>query len=231
MNNPNICGQSRLQEAIRRYEASLYASMPQSEEPIRYSSRYRRRMRKLCGNLYARPALPAIGIQKYAAVALLTALLLVTSIFSISATRTAVSEWFINIYESFTEIFSPQRGRHTAPDSIEKVYFPSGIPDGYFLEDNYLAQNESKFTWENENGDRIFFIQTPLHSKTTVDNEETEQETTWIGEVKCLFTRKNGKTCVYWNNREYAFSLIASKELTREEYTEIITSVTERRAS
>ena len=232
MDNHLTYGKMRLEEAIRRYEYSLYVSAPQpSQEPIPYSARYRRRIRKLCRTPFAPLTFPRPGIRKYAAVALLTALLVCTSLFSVSAARTAVAEWFTNIYESFTEIFSSRHDIARAPDSIETVYFPTEIPNGYELKENYLTQNESKLTWENARGERIFFIQTPLHSKTTVDNEDTEHETFFIEETKYLLIQKNGKTCLYWNSKEYSFSLIVSKELTREEYTKIITSVTERSES
>ena len=231
MDNNLTCGKTRLEEAIRRYECSCYTTLPQSDEPIPYSARYRRHIRRLGRNQRASFTFPIPVISKYAAAVLLTVILAFTSIFSVSAARITVAEWFVNIYESFTEIFSSDRDIARAPDSIETVYTPTKLPSGYAFKENYLSRSESKLTWENAKGECIFFIQTPLYSKTTVDNEDTEHETFLINDTRCFLTQKNGKTCVYWNSKEYSFSLIVPKELTREEYTEIIASVTERKQS
>ena len=174
---------------------------------------------------------PQFGVRKYAAVALLTCMLLMTGIFSVSATRNTVTEWFINIYESFTEIFSARADLEKNPDTIETAYTPEGIPEEYLLVGSYRAQSEWKIMWENQAGDRIYFIQTPLSSKATVDNEETEYETLHIADKQCLIIRKNGKTCVYWNGKNYAFSLIVPETIGFEKYSSIIASVEEQNNS
>ncbi len=225
MNNPSIYGKSRLQEAIRRYESDRYRSLPEAEGPIDYSERYRKKMEKLCRKSPKICSFPKRGLRKSAAVALLTSLLLITGIFSVTATRTAVTEWFINVYESFTEIFSIRKDVPTAPNSIETVYSPTALPDGYTLADEYFAQSEVKRTWENNGDERIFFIQTPLNSKTTFDNDGAVCETLPISNVKCYLVRKNGRLCIYWNTKEYAFTLIVPETVTMEQYTDIIGSV------
>ena len=225
MNNLSIYGKSRLQEAIRRYETEYYRSLPEIEEPIRYSDRYLKKMEKLCRRSRKALTFPNLGFKKSVAVALLTAMILLTSIFSVTATRSAVTEWFINVYESFTEIFSVRKDAPTKPDSIETVYAPTVLPEGYTLTDEYLVKSESKFTWENAAGDRIFFIQTPLNSKTTFDNDGTVSETIFIANVRCYLVRKKGKVCIYWNTKEYSFTLIVPETVTYDQYAAMIGSI------
>ncbi len=225
MDNQTTCGSFRLREAIRRFECEYYDSLPQSEAEIVYSARYRKKMERLCKRSELSFIFPQLSVKKCTAVALLTCLILMTGIFSVSATRNAVTEWFINVYESFTEIFSARADIGKKPDTIETAYTPEGIPSDYFRTETYRAQSEWKLTWTNEAGECIYFIQTPLSSKITVDNDETESETLCIAGNPCLITRKNEKVCVYWNGRDYAFSLIVPETIGFEQYSAMIASV------
>jgi hypothetical protein len=230
MNNSQAYGKFRLQEAIRQYECEYYASLPQSEEPLCYSKRYRKKMQALCkkSRFYPTFTRPMPRARKCAAVVLLSALILATGLFSVGATRNAVTEWFVKVYESFTEIFSIRSNTAAAPDSIETVYAPTVLPDNYTLCDEYFAQSETKLTWENASGEHIFFIQATLHSKATVDNEETEHDTLNIDGTKCYLVKKKGKICIYWSTKEYAFSLVVPETVSAEQYSAIIASVGKR---
>ena len=227
MDNQTTYGKSRLQEAIRRYEITRYDAMPEAEEPICYSDRYLKKINRLCKKSDPFFSYPKLGFRKAVAVALCTAMLLITAVFSVTATRTAVTEWFINVYESFTEIFSIRQNKDIAPDSIETAYSPTALPEGYTLHEEYLAQSEHKLTWKNKQEEYVYFIQTPLHAKSTFDNENTENETAFLSDVKCYIVRKNGKTCLYWNTKEYSFTLIVPETVSREQYSDIIASVQE----
>ena len=228
MDNQTICGKSRLQEAIRRYEITRYDAMPEEEEPIYYSDRYLKKIKHLCRKSDPLFSHPKLGFRKAVAVALCTAMLLITAVFSVTATRTAVTELFINVYESFTEIFSIRQNKVTVPDSIETVYSPTMLPEGYTLYEEYLAQSEVKLTWQNEQEEYIYFIQTPISSKSTFDNDDAECETSVIFDMQCYIVRKNGKTCIYWNTKEYTFTLIVPETVDREQYSAIIASIQEK---
>ena len=229
MDNRQICGKSRLQEAIRRYEITCYDSLPEAEEPICYSARYLKKMNRLCRKSDTLFRYPKLGFRKSVAVALCTAILLITSLFSVTATRTALTEWFVNIYESFTEIFSIRQNRVIVPDSIETAYAPTEIPEGYTLCEEYFVHSEVKLTWKNAQEEYIYFIQTPLYSKSTFDNEDAETETAVISDMKCYVVRKNGTTCMYWNTKEYSFTLIVPEMVSPEQYAAIIASVQEKK--
>lgn len=228
MDNRPTYGKSRLQEAIRRYEITCYDAFPEAEEPICYSDRYLKKIKRLCRKSDSLFRYPKLGFRKAVAVALCTAMLLITGIFSVTATRTAVTEWFINVYESFTEIFSIRQNRVIAPDSIETAYSPTALPEGYKLYEEYLVQSELKLTWKNAQEESIYFIQTPLHSKSTFDNENAESETAVIADMKCFVVRKNGNTCIYWSTKEYSFTLIVPETVDREQYSAIIASIQEK---
>ena len=228
MDNQTTYGKSRLQEAIRRYEITRYDAMPEAEEPICYSDRYLKKINRLCKKSDPFFSYPKLGFRKAVAVALCTAMLLITAVFSVTATRTAVTEWFINVYESFTEIFSIRQNKATAPDSIKTAYSPTMLPEGYTLYEEYLAQSEVKLTWQNKQEECIYFIQMPISSKSTFDNDGVECETTVISDMQCYVVRKNGKTCIYWNTKEYTFTLIVPETVDREQYSAIIDSVQEK---
>ena len=239
MNNEPNSGKSRLLQAIQSCEHAYYASLPQSDEPIRYSKRYLKNIRSLCRKSENSPLLSdptekkrqgrfwtnSHGIKKCAAVALLTAALFFTGIFSVLYARTTVTEYLTKIYESFTEIFSFGRDIEKAPSTVETVYAPSSLPPDYTQTESYIAQSEVKFTWENGSGERIFFIQTTLSSKSTIDNEDLEQTTLRISEVKCYIVQKNGRICLRWNTKDYSFTLIVPETVTYEQYCSTVDSV------
>ena len=102
------------------------------------------------------------------------------------------------------------------------------LPEGYTLYEEYLAQSEVKLTWQNEQEECIYFIQTPISSKSTFDNDDAECETSVIFDMQCYIVRKNGKTCIYWNTKEYTFTLIVPETVDREQYSAIIASIQEK---
>ena len=105
MNNISHCGRLRLQEAILNCEYAYYNALPQSEEPILYSARYLKKIRALCrGKDFSLPFFGS-NIRKIAAVAMLTAVIFFTGIFSAVDARNTVAQWFTDIRERFTEIF------------------------------------------------------------------------------------------------------------------------------
>ena len=227
MNNISHCGRLRLQEAILNCEYAYYNALPQYEEPILYSARYLKKIRALCrGKDFSLPFFGS-NIRKIAAVAMLTAVIFFTGIFSAVDARNTVAQWFTDIRERFTEIFFSGNDIEKAPDSIETPYAPTEIPSGFTEKDRYLVQGEVKFTWENNRGEHIIFIQTPLYSKTTLDNEKTEYETAVISGQKYFLVQKNERMCIYWNTNDYAFTLIVPQTLSEKQWTAIAQSVRE----
>jgi len=225
MNNAQSNGRLRLMQAIQNCEYDYYSSLPQSEEPIHYSARYLRKIRSLHRKIDFSVLLPRPTTRKYTAAILLTAILFFTGIFSVAQARNAVAEWFTNICERFTEIFFSEQDADKAPDSIESPHAPTKIPLNFTEKDRYFAQGELKLTWENERGEYIVFIQTPLHAQTTLDNEQIEYETTVISEKNCILIQKKEKICIFWNTDDYAFTLIVPQSLPREQWSDIIGSV------
>lgn len=222
-------GSARLREAILQSEAKQYGALPEAEDELQYSGRYIRKINSLCRKPSLPLSAPGRRVKKYAAVALLTIVIFFTGMFSVLhlQARSTVAEWFINACESFTEIFFSNRDTEKSPDTIVTLYAPTAIPEGYTEAERHLTQGELSFTWEDGRGNQIIFIQTPLYSKTTLDNEDISSETIFISDKKCLIIRKKEKICVCWNNNDYAFSLIVPQELPQNELNNMISSVRE----
>ena len=226
--NMSCSGRSRLEEAIRRYEYTHYSAFPEENGEIVYSQRYLKKMHSLCKKSRALffPVRNAVG--KRAAAIILTAVLLMTGMFTASAeARRSFAEWFTNVYEYFTEIFSSEHDISHAPKSVETIYLPTALPQYYFLSESYISQGEAKTSWRNHADETIIFIQTPLHSKTTVDSENVAHETFYLDGIKYLIVKNKRKNCIYWNGKDYAFTLIIPDTLSQTEYEAIISSVRE----
>ena len=229
MTHDTNLGSARLREAILQSEAKQYGALPEAEDELQYSGRYIRKINSLCRKPSLPLSAPGRRVKKYAAVALLTIVIFFTGMLSVLhlQARSTVAEWFINVYESFTEIFFSNHDSEKSPTTIESLYAPTVIPDGYTETKRHVTQGELSFTWEDGRGNQIIFIQTPLYSKTTLDNEDISTETVFISDKKCMIIRKNVKICVCWNNNDYAFSLIVPQELTQNEWIDMISSVGE----
>lgn len=222
MEDPNVRGQYRLEEAIRRYEAAYYDSLAEASGEIAYSKRHQEKMARLLRK-ERRSASP---FGKRAAALLLAAALLCAGVLGVSASRHAsVADWFEKIYERFTEIFFAKKDISIAPTRVETIYLPAYIPEGYSLNETYLAESESKNIWENDKDEQIVFMQATLDSKTTVDHEDATYETREIDGVKFFILCKKEKRCYYWNSGEYAYSLIVAETLSEEDALAIIRSI------
>ncbi len=229
MDKQNTLGRSRLEEAIRQYECACYDALPTVQGEIPYSVRYQRRMASILRGRRRTQAYSLYALGKRTAAILLAAALLTGSVVSVSGARHTISDWLSEAYERFTELFFEGRVISRAPDTVQTQELPTFIPEGYTLHERYVAETETKTSWKNAEGEIIFFVQTTLGSKTTVDHETSDFEIVYVSDQKFAVSRKKGMQSYYWNGTEYAYSVIAPDTLEREICMQIIFSVDEYR--
>ncbi len=222
MEDPKSLGRSNLEEAIRRYEHTYYDAFEEASDKIFYSARYRRKIHALL----RQNTRPSALFGKRTVALLLAAVLLCAGIFSVSAvTHEKTKIWLENVYARFTEIVFSEKDASYAPDRIQTLYMPTYIPEDFIFTDQYRSQTKAKTLWTNDDGAQIFFLQTTLDSKTTVDHENAKYEIREMSDRKLFILQKKGQRCYYWTDENYAYSLIVSDTLSDDICIFIIQSV------
>ena len=148
-------------------------------------------------------------------------------VFTVSAqVRTAVVDFFVEVYEKFVSFFIEESNFIENPTTIEIKYEPS-----YFKENNYTQTNEFNsslniFTVWSKNDFNIDFSQYVIHKNNMLlDIEDTSYEVSYIGEQKIYYKIKNNIYTVKWLAYGYSFNLNFNENLEWEEIEKIITSL------
>lgn len=142
---------------------------------------------------------------------------------SISAIRTPIVNFFVDIFESFISI-SVDGG---APKEIKEVYLPTYTPQG-FTQDSLTNDGfHIQAMWKNEDGNTLVFTQDILNSsyEKTLDNAVSGYEKTSVGEKDLYYTQKYDQYVFVWASEEYIFLIKCPPMLTFDEAEKIVLSV------
>ena len=147
--------------------------------------------------------------------------------FSVSAQiRTAVVDFFIEVYETFASFFIENDEKIDNPKTIETRYQPS-----YFHENDYTQINEFASLVKNisiwsKNSTTLEFTQYVIETNSVfLDTEDTSYEVKYIGEQKVYYKAKNKTHTVKWLAYGYSFNMNCNDSLSWEEIEKIITSL------
>ena len=195
MNEKELTGMARLEEAFRRHDRLYLEKYP--------------------------PSTKQNGVSKRLCAALLAAAVLLCSAFCISAVKDPLTEFSVNIYRELIEIFFD--GEISAPNNTEYTLY--ALPDGYILRSEYRGESEYKRIWEHESGNTIMLLQLPLDAKITLDNEDSLQRTLDINGITVLCFEKHDKRLYYWYTDTYMLSLTVPNSLVEEQCLTLIRSL------
>lgn len=105
-----------------------------------------------------------------------------------------------------------------SPQSIEKVYYLSEIPEGYYLDkvDYDLLFDVQYFYERNDNDDFIYFFQERRQEDFSFDNEHIiSKEDVMVGDKYGVFMTWERTTRLLWDNGDYVLHI--SSRLPKEE--------------
>ena len=168
--------------------------------------------------------------KKIAIILIASVLLSLSIMFSVSANiRNAVSDFFVKVYETFSEIFVNAEYNEEAPveypKTIEQVYQPKYITNNSFVEIDKMQDSLGVFTvWSNESA-IIDLSQALVTNKPTLDAEDVEYQTTYIGEKEIFYFLKNNIYTVVWIDYGYLFTMTCDECLGWAEIEKIIVSL------
>ena len=145
---------------------------------------------------------------------------------SISAIRKPILNFFTSIYESFITIFVEADEELELPTSIEQIYKPTYLPEEYIEISSENYEFEAISMWM-KNASAIILSQNTISEETkiSIDNKETDYQTTTISGNSVYYYIKDGYYYLIWSNN-YIFSLTAPSDIPFDEIKKIISSIT-----
>ena len=94
----------------------------------------------------------------------------------------------------------------------ENYYYPSYLPDGFYVESVSELITIREIRFRNEKGDYIYFTQAPHNVDISLDTEGGEKKEVMINNRKAIFTVKEGKNILVWSNEEFSFYLTSNMD-------------------
>ena len=160
------------------------------------------------------------------AIVFVAAIIMLTMTMSISAIRKPILNFFTSIYESFITIFVEADEELELPTSIEQIYKPTYLPEEYIEISSENYEFEAISMWM-KNASAIILSQNTISEETkiSIDNKETDYQTTTISGNSVYYYIKDGYYYLIWSNN-YIFSLTAPSDIPFDEIKKIISSIT-----
>lgn len=165
----------------------------------------------------------SMPLKRKIMIGVVTVLLVVSMMFSVSAIRKPIIEFFVEIFDEFVHIFIDEN----AEENPQSYYAPMWLPTGYTERGKDIQEWHVCCFWSN--GDEEIFMTQRLGNFTDsyLDNEDTEYTTEDISVYTVHYALKNGVYMCVWANDEYTFMLRCPESLGWDTVVDIITSVQE----
>jgi len=143
-----------------------------------------------------------------------TFILMITMVFSVSALREPVVRFIVEVYEKFSTVFfSNHDGELVPPATLETIYEPSWLPDGYVLEDAMtMATDFSRTDYYAKGNDYIVLQQYTLSNRMNINTEGTEIQSALIHGNTAILYQNKGAWTLAWDNGLYGFTLSGPEE-------------------
>ena len=160
-------------------------------------------------------------------IAVITAALLIAfSSVTVFAKGEEIVNWVLDFYETNVKIHFQDDDVQKAPATIETIYMPTYIPEGYELDPSYKSTDyTSRFRWKTENGDFIQFLQSNLDGEGGFDTENVEYSEIYHNELLIVCIKKRDVASYHWHTDEYYFNLTIYPHESDEENFKIIDSI------
>jgi len=190
-------------EECERFAASM--------EPVTFSPKFERKMERLL-RAYRKPYYPMVNTNfKKAALAMAVVLILmITTVFSVSALREPVIRFFVEVYEKFSHVFFHHKPEEQFPATLEVYYAPTWLPEGY-KEDIDKALDAIFFCemiYANGDSDELVFKQyTITSSELYIDTEDVQVHTVFVNGNEGIYFSNKEIQHLTWNDEQYGFSV------------------------
>lgn len=157
--------------------------------------------------------------------------ILIITLMSVTGTREFFSKMLYNFKEEFIGFTGDTRTVEDYPQTIEKFYTASYIPDGFELTEKPTKEESAEllvyFERYQKGNLQILFQQNLLDSNGSIDNKDSEHETIFVNNNEILKIKNKLLDVYYWDNGEYILSLsISHGAISYDEEIKIIEGIT-----
>ena len=197
-------------------------------QPFIPSKEFEQKIQKIIYGERPKVVTKKLPLRKKIAVALIASLILAL-VGCVWAKHKEIGAFFQEFFETHFNLTVnvDETGQYSS--TLEKVYHPSYIPEGYEQTEYDADIMQVYACWELSDTERIIFKQNIIkHDNIFFDNEGTYTEVFTVGDYQVLYVKDNVQSSYTWHDGEYLFELIALCDLSQEEAIRIIDSITEK---
>lgn len=211
---------------VERKELCYFKNLP--DENVEFSEEFEYSMQKLAKKRKTFVWQATKTIPRRIAVVFIAAIITFCLMMSVSAIRTPVIKFFVNIYEEFISIFVEEDEEFDTPDSIEATYLPSYMINGFSQISSSNNSKYAKSVWMDDNSNIIILTQDILEDdyQTQLDNETIGYENAGFNNFEVKYTARNGQYFFVWTNDLYMFKIICPTSIELNEIEKLVDSLT-----
>ena len=136
-------------------------------------------------------------------------IMLLTTVFSVSALREPVVRFIVEVYEKFSAIVFDTGEATEIPTTLEVYFESTWLPKGFVFDEAQSMDSDlqSIRLFISSQGDAIVFQQYTLASMLGVNTEGVLSEEILVGDYIGIYYSNLGSQTILWENGKYGFSL------------------------
>lgn len=170
-----------------------------------FSERFEKKMDRLIRREAAHPWAVSHTLARNLIAAAIVIILLFIMCMSVGAIRNSIFKFFREHFEAHDDIIFEMPEKTI----IEKEYVISDLPEGFLLKEETRNDISIVRTFENENGDYIYFEQeVSLSNGISLDNENSEYEILEIDGHGIFSSTSEDMASITWERDGYVFFLV-----------------------
>lgn len=197
-------------------------------QPYNPSKEFEQRIEKMIYGERPKVLSKKLPLRKKIAVALIASLILAL-VGCVWAKHKEIGAFFQEFFETHFNLTVNVDETGQYPSTLEKVYHPSYIPEGYEQTEYDADIMQVYACWELSDTQRIIFKQNIIkHDRILYDNEGSYTEIITVGNYQVFCFKGSNHTTYTWHNGEYLFTIKIRGDLSQSDVTKIIDSITEK---
>lgn len=180
-------------------------------EPHMFSEEFKLKMEKLI-QFSKKSYFPYVNtLGKRIAIITIILLTVLAPVLSVEAMRRPFYNFVITVYDKFTSIIFQEDTGSESPTTLEKIFEPEFVPEGYTLYEEIDLVLAIQVIYANEDGNEIIFEQYVASAgKLGIDTEGGSMEKLQLEGNEFIFVSNKGCNQLIWINNGYGYHISGS---------------------
>lgn len=227
MSIENLLRSKKFKQALFNVHTEESEQFAAAVKPVDYSPAFERKMDRLI-RAQRKPYFPLVNtsFKRAFLAATIAVIMLITMVFSVSALREPVVRFFVEVYETFSQVVLHHEPEDEFPAMLETYYEPTWLPSGYQekVDQRVDAAIFCEWTYMDDNGNALIFKQYTITSTALlIDTEGTQSEQVTVNGNAALFYSNKDIQHLMWSDGAYGY--LVSGAVTKEELYRIAESI------